>query len=533
VTTSISEFRIYFECLEQAEHFGINPIESAIKREVPSRLVRLPGRVTDSLAKSLVAPFAMKNPDLVISCIADNKEFPLLWIEISTSVRTEDHAYQRFDSMVAASKSPLVFLKVQADRVSGNSHGGRVDFDEAILFQVARQNLGLWGLQLEWPTTADGRRALRDSSRKACPPSDLGVGEILNEIVHLIDATGEVDPSLTLRSGRLSRTYANQLLHHLSPIPALSTGRSTRIFRDGRQWNLKFNRWGHAMDPERGASWFYRHRIGQRLSGLIHDKDAKTRGEAIANFSAATGIDVRAHSKTSGSIVDITDAVSASSPNRSGLAILENCKDFRVCDINGNALVEFVWRGNPSLAAQSHPAKTQICLTTTTNEDEVTYAVAHYFLPKVGFKCHSISYPGAQGDFALLEGSGRTTKRTYVDIIGVDSLRSPNQTLLVESKGKRNRSDILKDAEKVSSWRDSSSRLQILRRELGLTGRSSPVVGCAYPGDSFLDDSRTLPGKIDYEICVGRTVLRYRHRSTPNEVCEIPIAFPVQYEVRN
>lgn len=216
MTTVIDEFRVYFECLEQAEHFGINPIKSATPLETPIRLVRLPGRVTQSLARSLVAPFAMKNPDLVISCIANGKEIPLLWIEISTSVRTEDHAYQRFDSMVAASKSPMVFLKVQADRVSGNSHGGRVDFDEAILFQVARQSLGLWGLQLEWPTTADGRRAVRDQSRKSCPPSDLGIGQILKEIVNDIRANTEIDPRATLRSGKLSRTYAGQLKHHIS-----------------------------------------------------------------------------------------------------------------------------------------------------------------------------------------------------------------------------------------------------------------------------------------------------------------------------
>jgi len=533
MTTAIDEFRVYFECLEQAEHFGINPIRSATTHEKPIRLIRLPGRVTESLAKSLVAPFAMKNPDLVISCIADSKEFPLLWIEISTSVRTEDHAYQRFDSMVAASKSPMVFLKVQADRVSGNSHGGRVDFDEAILFQVARQSLGLWGLQLEWPTTADGRRALRDQSRKSCPPSDLGVGQILKEIVNDIKANSEIDPRSTLRSGKLSKTYAHQLKHHVSPIPALSSGRSTRIFRVGRQWNLKFNRWGHAMDPERGASWFYHHRIGKRLSGLIHDKEAATRTDAIENFSTATGIDVRKHAKVSGSSLDITDAVAASSPNRAGLAILENCTDFRVCNSSGKELVQFVWSGNPALAARSHPAKTQICLTTVTNEDEVTYAVARYFLPKVGYKCHSISYPGAQGDLALLEGSGRTTKRTYVDIIAVDAVRSPSQILLVESKGKRIRSDVIKDADKVSSWRDSSSKLQILRRELGATGRTTPEVACAYPGDSFLDDSRTLPGKIDYEICVGRTMLRYRHASAPSKIHEIPIVLPVQYEVRN
>lgn len=286
------------------------------------------------------------------------------------------------------------------------------------------------------------------------------------------------------------------------------------------------------MDPERGASWFYHHRIGKRLSGLIHDKEAATRADAIRNFSTATGIDVRAHAKVSGSPLDITDAVAACSPNRAGLAILENCTDFRVCNSSGKELVQFVWRKNPTIAVGSHPAKTQICLTTVTNEDEVTYAVARYFLPKVGYKCHSISYPGAQGDLALLEGSGRSTKRTYVDIIGVDTVRSPSHLLLVESKGKRLKSDVIKDAEKVSSWRDSSFKLQILRRELGATGRNIPEVACAYPGDSFLDDSRTLPGRIDYEICVSRTVLRYRHASAPSKTHEIPIVLPVQYEVR-
>lgn len=531
--STIDEFRIYFECLEQAEHFGVAPIETVATRNTPIRLIRLPGRITASLARALSKPFAMKDPDLVISCVAQGIEVPLLWIEISTSVRTEDHAYQRFDSMVAASKSEVIFLKIQADRVSGSSHGGRLDFDESILFQVARQRLGLWGLQLKWPTTPDGRRAIRDSKRKACPPTDLGVAEILREVINGVQTSGGIAPVETLRSGKLSKIYSSQLEQHLRPIPALSSGRSTRIFLEGRQWNLKFNRWGHAMDPERGASWYYRHRIGQLLVGLIHDKNATSKSQAIDNFAGATGIDVRKYSKIGSTSIDISESVAASRPNRSGFAILENCKNFQVCNTDGDTLVEFVWNGKRTLTTRNYPATSQICLTTVTNEDEVTYAVARYFLPKMGYKCHSISYPGAQGDFALMEGSGRTAKRTYIDVIGVDSLRSPGRILLVESKGKRIRSDIARDVDKVCSWRDSPSKLSILRTELDAVSRATPTVACAYPGDTFLDGAGHLPSGLDFEICVGRTTLRYRDKSAPSKVIQIPITLPSQYEVRS
>ena len=530
MNVQVSEFRVYFECLEQAEHFGVEVVKSAFGDRIPVRLIRIPGRTTPNIARSLARSFGMKNPDLVITGVVAKQEIPLLWIEISTSVRTEDHALQRFDSMVAASSQSVIYVKVQADRVSAGSHGGRLDFDDTLLFKVAHEALGLSGVQLEWPITPDRRRAIRSSERYSCPPTDLGLSHLLKVTVESVNSHCEVDVANVLRHHKLPKSFHDQILSHRAGLEPYKVGRSTRLFRDGRRWRLKFNRWGHAMDPERGMAWFYRHRLNQRLSGLLHDKDASNRTQAIRNFAKATGVDIpRALSLSSGSI-DLSSAVRSSSINRSGLAIFENCSDFTVCDIDGIPLVTFQWTPGTSSSLGRQPLISKICLTSATNEDEVTYAVSKFLLPRLGLKTHSISFPGAQGDFALLEGSGRTTKRTYVDVIGVDRLRSASKVLLIESKGKRLKADILKDSAKSVAWRDNARKRAILLEALGTT-ISSISAACAYPGDDFLDPSGNPPAGVDYEICVGRASLRFRSKHSPRKIEHISIQIPTQYEI--
>ena len=530
MSAQISEFRVYFECLEQAEHFGVEVVKSAFGDRIPVRLVRLPGRTTPNLARSLARSFSMKNPDLVITGVVAKREIPLLWIEISTSVRTEDHALQRFDSMVAASSHSVIYVKVQADRVSGGSHGGRLDFDDTLLFKVAHNELGLSGVQLEWPTTPDRRRAVRSSERPSCPPTDLGLSHLLKVTVESVDADSQVDIATVLGHRKLPRALRDQIMSHRVEIDPYEEGRSSRLFRDGRRWRLKFNRWGHAMDPERGMAWFYRHRLGQRLSGLLHDKDATTRAQAIRNFAKATGVDIPRGSSMSSASIDLSSALRSSAINRAGLAIFENCSDFTVCDIDGKPLVTFQWTSATGNILSKQPLVSRICLTSSINEDEVTYAVSKFFLPKLGLKTHSVSFPGAQGDFALLDGSGRTTKRTYVDVIGVDQLRSASKVLLIESKGKRLKADILKDSAKAVAWRDNARKRAILLGALGTTG-AAVLTACAYPGDDFLNPSGTPPAGVDYEICVGRASLRFRSRHSPRKIEHVNIQIPTQYEI--
>jgi hypothetical protein len=528
----IEGFRVYFECLEQAEHFGIDAIKSAIHGEPSIELVRLPSSSRHSgLANSLVRGLQMKNPDLVITAICQGNEIPLVWVEISTAVLAEDHVQQRFDSVVAAHKMKVVFVKIEAPRVSPSAHGGNVSFDRSEFLKLGRQKLGVHGFHLIWPTTADGLRAIRSPVRASCPESTLGLEQILKVLINIVERNGDLELKELLDSPELPANFRMQLDSHTSPIATPGRKRSTRLFQSGSDWTLKFNRWAHAMDPERGMSWYHRYRIGQPLCGQLHDKDATTPREAIRNFSRATGIAIDL-SPQRGSTVDITESILDSSVNRSGLAIIQNCKEFVVCTEDGTPLVRLVWTSVADNQIATDNQSSLIAPAESTNEDEVTYSVCNAFVRHLKLQVHSISYPGAQGDFAVLEGEGRATKRTYFDLIAVDNPTNPRRILLVESKGNRNRASISPDIEKVSSWRDDSVRRQNLLSKLGAASSASVEVACAYPGDDFLFGHHETARSLDFEITVDRTSLRYRTTRSPRSVYALDTKIPKQFEVK-
>lgn len=524
----LEEFRVYYECLEQAEHFGRDVIHSVLGAKTPVRFVRIPNRVKSKTASSLMPGLAMKNPDLVISMVSDGTEVPLFWLEISTAARAEDHTQQRFDSMVAASKTNALFVKVKADRRSASEFGGNLNFSDVDDFKVARQQCGLYGVQLDWPTTSDRLFALRDTRRRACPPSDIGLTSLFFAVFKEIELHGQFSARHLSDSALLPENIREQLLTHDDLIVDRNRAQGSRLYRKDDRWILKFNRWEKAMDPERGMAWFYRYYFGERLSGRIHDKTATSRSVAMDNFFKFTGIRPLASRPSGLGEIDITKNIAALRPNRSGLAIIQNCDSFTVCDKEGVDLIRFVWNCHID-DLQSEAPKSAIELSDEVGEDEVTYATCHAFVGALELKTHSVSYPGAQGDFALKEGSGRGTKRTYIDVIAVDNLKSPSRILLIESKGKRNRASIMKDAEKARSWRDDPLRRRILLERLGADADAVVEVAHAYPGTQFLSPQSQPFHDNDYEIVVSSERLIYRHRDSPLASIALGLRFPERY----
>lgn len=528
----VGPFRVYFECLEQAEHFGIDAIRAAVGDQAEIQLIRLPPISSqDSLAGSLSAGLAMKNPDLVVSALVGSREIPLAWIEISTAVLAEDHIQQRFDSVVAAGKLNVVFVKIESPRSSTADHGGNTSFDQSEMFRLGRQALGVYGFHIVWPTTDNRLRARRSQIRLSCPETTLGLEDLLRELIRIVRVNGALVTSELENSSALPPWAQSQLERYRRPLAPLEPRRSTRFSRQGDDWILKFNRWGHGMDPERGMAWYHRFRTGQPLIGKIHDPEALDRSSAIDNFQRATGLRIADSASRDTFTIDVSGDLANSNINRSGLAIFSTCKKFVVCDIDGRPLVQFVWSGMQSVVVKNNKMSSRVAPSTATNEDEVTYALCHVFAKHLNLKTHSVSYPGAQGDFALLEGSGRAVRRTYVDLIAVDNVTSPNEILLVESKGNRSRSAIASDAKKVLTWRDNLKRRQNLLERLGADSSAHIMVGCAYPGDGFLKTSLQEQHLLDFEIVVSRNRLRYRSREAPTKIASLNLTLPAQFEL--
>lgn len=484
--------RLYYECLEQALFFFIPSIRQAFGNNADIALVRLTKLSAESvIAEKLALPLALKNPDGLLTEVIDGTEYPLAWIEMSTAVDTQDHELQRFDSIVAASYSQIPVLKVQAKRASGADHGGQQNFDRQSSHKVGALMLKTPVIQVKWDTSDDALFAVREPDHKACP--DEACSSRLTEVFSVL-ADNPKDPATNILKGRTGSDLIDRQMRTVHvPVeepPEEKRGRSTRFYFKDKRWNLKFNRWSHAMDPERGMCWYYRAFKGELLHGLIHDKEAKTAADAAKAFCANLGIaatkaDLSELAKCGERGVDITELLKISELNRPGMAIIWNCSSFDVCNEDGEILLKLKWKSSVGLGFKL-PCKKGKSTTLTpfsrVEEDDVTFAVANDVLPKNAFEVFAVSYPGAQGDFALVEGTGRKAIRTYVDVISTKKDGAKRTIVnLTESKGKCSPAVLAKDTAKVLQWRNPGDKLKLLLSRMGLDNKSVVIAGVAYP----------------------------------------------------
>lgn len=500
--------RIYFESLEQGLFFLKPAVVKALGEDIEIQLVRLSRLIrTSEVARKLMPSLGFKDPDAIITTVVDGVEIPLLWIEISTSVETQDHVLQRFDSQVASGLARIPFVKVQARRVARADHGGQTNFDFKETFQILFREFGIASAQLEWPVTKDGLLAIRHDKFKACPATDLGLSDLLSVTYAGVLAGKDANEALMeWASNSEGHSLATEILENSSDLGEFTESRrSTRFFRTGSSWTLKFNRWGHAMDPERGMAWYFSKRLGAKLLGRLHDKEAKTAEQALENFRLATGIQIRFDGEPKGASKDISDVVRLKNYNRAGLAIVANCSEFTVADAQGLDLIRLTWEelANPipeSLASQANA--TRLYEYEDFGEDEVTFIAATQIFPANNIDVHSVSYPGAQGDFALMQGTGRTALRTYIDLIGFKHLDAKTTVVMVESKGTNSFDRVSQDTEKILSWRDEQSKRDLLDRFLPLTQKADYLAGTAYPGDRLLSVPRA--SELDFVFLSSR-----------------------------
>lgn len=461
----MKEIRIYHEVLEQAAHFIKPAITRAIGPHIPIKLVRLTGvRPTSSvIAASLAAGLGLKDPDALVTFIDDaGVELPLLVMEFSAAVETQDHDLQRFDAMVAAGMFRAPFCKIYAKRKSTSDHGGQKTYDRSLAYRLLTIRHATPAFEVEWPLT-DPYTADRDPLYLACPPRSGDFDSLIAILCDLARRKLDLCSSLFAKPSLLPPRLKQQLIDcqvSLAP-PVLGPGRSTRFFRQGNDLVLKFNRWGHAMDPERGMSWYLRELWGTRLVGRLEDRDASTTAEALAHLCRATGLGRGTQiAVTNAHVVDISKAVEASQLNRPGLAIFYNCRRFQVTDASKKVLLDVVWTVEPNLRAMMQTAKaTSLVPRRKLTEDDVTYVTAYQVLRPNGFNIVSVSYPGDQGDFPIVSGSGRANLRRYIDVVAL----KPKVALdLTESKGSYNIADVTQAVEAVLEFRDDPVKRQLL-----------------------------------------------------------------------
>jgi hypothetical protein len=494
---SQSEIRIYYECLEQALHFILPACQEAIGHDIGVTLIEISKTTSRSVvAESLASGLALRNPDGIVTLVLNGVEHPLVWIEFTTQVEAEDHTLQGFNSLVAAGSAQIPFIKVVARRTSSSDHGGNTRFDFLEPYRLLWREYQTPSIQLDWPVTLDGSRAIRHPKYGACPPTSLGLDRILGicfrGVVNGMTSSKALVDYATMGDSEIATAIKLNMQSVASFTPKL---RSTRFYQrqDGR-WELKFNRWGHSMDPERGMAEYLGTLLGEPLVGRLNDANASTIAEALEAMRRGTGITIPIEAVRNARVNNAETYFLSSVLNRAGIIIAWYCNEFILADGEGNPLVVLKWdlKKPQCLGVPFETSSvTKLFAKTEITEDDVTYVVANRVFPENNFEVLSVSYPGAQGDLAILTGSGRSVKRKYFDVIGVkNSSDEEKLLLLVEAKGKRQPSTIQPDVETVLAWSIEPDRRSNLLGRVKLKQNTFVSTSVAYPGQTIADISR-------------------------------------------
>ena len=484
----MNEFRLYYECYEQAFHFLIPALKS-VYPDAKITLVKISTlSKTSVVSKNIVDAIYIKNADAIFTKLIDEEEHGLLWLEFSTAVETKDHDLQRFDSIVAASLSKIPFVKLWAKKLSTSSHGGELNYDRSIPWKISKQILGNIAIEVEWPLSDDNFSAIRHFDYKSCPADYSSIAHILDLSIKGLDQFQ--NPSYFFNNDLNTQPWLSSILKlYSSPITYPNLSNSKRLHIKNNDWHLKFNRWGHAMDPERGMAWYYRYYFKKDLIGLLQEKNLTTINQAIENFKNATGINLKSYSSVGPHNID--REIANSKVNRSGLAIILNCKAFHIFNNDNTLLISFEWSkvNLQNIINNSIQIKKATVLKPYNNitEDEVTYSVACSLYPLNNFTIESVSYPGAQGDKALMEGVGRKAKRTYIDVVAIKKENDEIILSLTESKGNKLKKQLLSDISKVLSWKFDNQRKEILLKTYNLKNKLTILTSIAYPSSVLIN----------------------------------------------
>jgi hypothetical protein len=567
--------RIYFEVLEQATELIVPLICDAWLKEnerLPIQLVR--ANWGSSRGIGPIETFLRWNsPDVLISVIAQENgkllEYPLLAVEFSEAVKTEDHELQRATVAIAGYWSGICVLKLSGEKTSAARHGGNIEFDPLVLARVLEERLGCTGYFYQpWPS--DNGALIRNPSALSCPP--VGKVPLLKALIRSLVAVS-TDRSLTKWT---AHEAGKSLLHRaefdvdiqqyrravrsavatqgglidsvLTPANAVAEPttyfiRRALVSNDDTLY-VKINRFDHAADPDRGvltalsSVWSGPVRATYQISdrGKTRKKPAlraafetaRSAIEAFAEYSKVEGLlrwfieEVVSKGKVGG-WVDCTASIEKHESSWSRSVVLRTLFSYSDGILVQLRRTRTEWFGiecdrsiinsHPKAASRVWQATTPqlprpVALVTRPNEDEVTWVTVHQVLKPNGFRLLYVSFPGHQGGGAILDGleSGRTRSRTYVDIIAIAPGASTVPSL-TEAKDVMN-AGLIADVEKLKRLRTEHGLHQGLSRLLHPSkwdGRAM-LLSVAFGGEGI---STWQPNGIDFIVVLdGRNVFR-------------------------
>lgn len=465
----IDEIRIYAEVLEQGidfkEYFKnivisqINIINIYTKKS--RREIRSTDSLTDRIRKS-------KDVDILITFISDEKEYPFLMVEYSTAVPTDDHKMQRSDVYYWSSvyKTPMMKIYPNSKGMNQNFGGGNKFTDE--LESVLAYSQGALFFPIQWETIKNSNTLRTKKNALSCIYYSPEIEQVLNNLYKIFLKNNNYQDYYSEARNLYYNDNKDVLQKYsIEDVKNLIVN-SSRFRWEGNSLISKINRFGHAMDPDRGVLYFTNMLVGvdkciteiqinrtsvegkggyrslfdsssresllrKMVDDLIENSNnVFTPENALNIFQYALCIEqwnlftLKPNANDEYYIKDeVLKNFLYKCPSITSKCIFYLSTQLLLTDKNRNIICRVKWNSaviNEYLSslnsANFNPISIKELSFNDFKEDLVTFASVELY--KL-LKCTliAVSYPGAQGDRCVLFGEGRNVLRTYIDIIAV------------------------------------------------------------------------------------------------------------------
>ncbi|TAH19616.1 MAG: hypothetical protein EAZ08_07910 [Cytophagales bacterium] len=517
------EFRLYYECLEQA-HDYILPMLANGNHKVT--LVKRPKSASKLPKGAVYALQSLTTPDVLLTGIYQDNEIPLVLIEFTEAVTTEDHELQRTYGALGAYLAGMYYVKISGHKQSEKEFGG-AEYNPYSTPKMLIQNFDYQGFIIaDWETEGNIYTLQKSANMPSCPPEIPLLKDTLQSAVKSFiqnPTNWFADANTVLQQTKSYQVYAEKMAEATGKTELLENWKG----RESRNTNLnklryfvrdtwvgaKINRFSHAMDPDRGILTFlsflfsdtYKvfgiYALVRKMAILREEikdlptlrqqlrialeKDEWLNGTAnnFATILANELINIADKATILNQEVDFQYFWEKHQDKIAGnkvILTLAYLMDGMYLNYNG---VKLVWDrkkllGNSSgvfldlLKKYFHFATNSKVIEIEevkkeVDEDEVTYAIVHRVLIPNGFKIVSISYPGSQGGGAVLPEpeKGKEQPREYPDIIAV-SPNSNEDVILNESKGMFKQAEIERDTAKILRYKTEPNYQKALKETL-------------------------------------------------------------------
>ena len=464
----LEEIRIYAEVLEQGLDFK-SYLEELLKEENKNAEIKniyskkCRNKVFSDSDSMIDRVRKLKDFDVLISAIDSDNEYPILIIEYSTAVPTDDHRMQRSDVYFWGAQLKIPVLKISPKNKHMDQRFGGGDKLENKHEEFLAFHAGGLLKDVDWET---GKADVLNTKHEclSCINKNEEIKLFIRDVV--LAYTNSTSFQNVLNILRKNKRYIPNTSYKINDIRSLFPS-SNRFSYDKStdEMTIKINRFGHAMDPDRGILFFWnllctdlkptvefqmeRGSIEGKggyeslFDGLSNEKSLieKVKGivqgqmcgkEALKLFVDALGlsrlINVNSSNDCNSYRIDaptLEDYLKSNDYSGASKCLFLLCRRIILTNKDRQTIFRIEWNQNITREYISR-CSTGINYTKTKlrnlserdlNEDLITFSSVEIY-KKLGCKLLAVSYPGAQGDRCILEdGKGRKNKRIYVDII--------------------------------------------------------------------------------------------------------------------